>query len=84
MRLTSIVPPGAGESTHAKVVARAGVAREMKVYFERGGRVPDETILPLGSLRPWRAGGWALGKFPASVARARALDGERGASKGVG
>jgi adenylate kinase len=48
----------------------------MEGHYERGEWVPDETILSLVLLRLRRAGGFILDNFPATVAQARALDGE--------
>jgi adenylate kinase len=48
----------------------------LKVYYERGERVPDADMLPLVLPRVRRMHGWILDNFPATAAQARALDAE--------
>ena len=52
------------------------LGREIRGHYERGERVPDDTILSLVLPRVRRAGGWMLDNFPADIAQARALDEE--------
>lgn len=65
-----------GDLVRAQIEADTGLGREIKSQYERGERVPDDTILSLVLPRVRRAGGWMLDNFPADVAQARALDEE--------
>ena len=65
-----------GDLVRAQIEADTGLGREIKGHYERGERVPDDTILSLVLPRVRRAGGWMLDNFPADVAQARALDEE--------
>jgi hypothetical protein len=65
-----------GELIRAEVEAATELGRGMEGYYDRGERVPDEIVLPLVLPRLRRAGGFMLDNFPATVAQARALDGE--------
>lgn len=60
----------------AEVEAATKLGREMEGYYDRGERVPDGMVLPLVLPRLRRAGGFMLDNFPATVAQARALEGE--------
>jgi adenylate kinase len=65
-----------GDLVRAQIEAGTGLGRGIKGHYERGERVPDETILSLVLPRVRRAGGWMLDNFPADIAQARALDKE--------
>ncbi|HET7273444.1 MAG TPA: nucleoside monophosphate kinase [Rubrobacter sp.] len=65
-----------GDLVRAHIEADTGLGRGIKDHYERGERVPDETILSLVLPRVRRAGGWMLDNFPADIAQARALDEE--------
>ena len=63
-----------GELVRAEIEAGTELGRVVAGYYERGKRVPDETILALLLPRLRRAGGFMLDNFPATVGQARALD----------
>lgn len=75
-----------GDLIRAEVRAATKIGRQVEGLYERGERVPDETILSLMLPRLRRAGGWMLDNFPANVAQAQALDDEieGGGSGGLG
>ncbi|HET7480151.1 MAG TPA: nucleoside monophosphate kinase [Rubrobacteraceae bacterium] len=65
-----------GELVRAQIEAGTDLGRELEERYERGERVPNETILSLVLPRVRRSGGWILDNFPADVAQAKALDEE--------
>lgn len=65
-----------GELVRDEVKAGTDLGRRMQEYHDRGEPVPDELLVPLVLSRVSRFGGWMLDNFPASVAQARALEGE--------
>lgn len=71
-----------GGLIRAEIEADTEVGREVSALYERGERVPDETILSLVLPRLRRSGGFMLDNFPATASQAIALDedlDERGA-----
>lgn len=65
-----------GDLVRSEIEAGTETGRAVEGYYERGERVPDETVLSLVLPRLRYAGGWMLDNFPASVDQARALDAE--------
>ena len=71
-----------GDLVRAEIEAGTEIGREVLGYYERGERVPDETIYSLVLPRLRRSGGFMLDNFPATASQASVLDedlDERGA-----
>lgn len=63
-----------GEMVKAEIEAGTEIGREVRGYYERGERVPDEAIYALVLPRLRRSGGFMLDNFPATVSQAAVLD----------
>lgn len=63
-----------GELVSTEIEAGTELGREMRGYYERGERVPDETIYSLVLPRLRRSGGFMLDNFPATASQAAVLD----------
>ena len=71
-----------GDLIRAEIEAGTDVGREVRGHYERGERVPDETVFSLVLPRLRRSGGFMLDNFPATASQAAGLDedlDERGA-----
>ena len=71
-----------GDLIRAEIEADTEIGRQVRGSYERGERVPDETVFSLVLPRLRRSGGFMLDNFPASASQAAVLDedlDERGA-----